>query len=243
MDGYQKGYERYVKEKHKKDINTKTHCLKMTKAFYGLVQAARHWWKKFKEVLETLNYIPSRADPCLFIKKENEKRSYLIIYVDDGGIFCETSKELKELIAKLSKHFVVKDIGNMETFVGCKIINNKTNDTVYNHQPKLLKHLKQEFVGLVETLNEFSTPAPPRTMVKRPDKEDTLITLDQQTKFRSRVGMLSYLVKHTRFDIANSVRELSKVADGATMAHWKLLLRCIKTVITTRNLALKIEPN
>jgi predicted alpha/beta superfamily hydrolase len=75
--------------------------------------------------LETTNYIPSRADPCLFIKRENEKRSYLIIYVDDGGIFCETRKEIKELIDKLSKHFVVKDLGNMETFCGCKIINNK----------------------------------------------------------------------------------------------------------------------
>jgi hypothetical protein len=33
-------YERYVKEKHKKDIDTNTHCLKMTKAIYGLFQAA-----------------------------------------------------------------------------------------------------------------------------------------------------------------------------------------------------------
>jgi hypothetical protein len=55
--------------------------------------------------------------------------------------------------------------------------------------------------------------------------------------------MLLYLVKHSRFDIANSVRELSKVADGATIAHWKLLLRCIKYVITTEYLALKLKPN
>jgi hypothetical protein len=27
------------------------------------------------------------------------------------------------------------------------------------------------------------------------------------------------------------------------MAHWKLLLRCIKYLITTENLALKIKPN
>jgi hypothetical protein len=46
------------------------------------------------------------------------------------------------MIDKLSKYFVVKDLGNMETFDGCKIINNKTNDTLYIHQPKLLKHLK-----------------------------------------------------------------------------------------------------
>jgi hypothetical protein len=150
------GYERYVKEKHKKDINTKTHCLKLTKAIYGLVQAAMQWWKKFKEVLETLNYIPSKADPCLFIKNENEKRSYLIICVDDGGICCETRKEIKKMIDKLSKHFVVKDLGNLETFVGCKIINNKTNDTDYILQPKLVKHLKQGFGGLVESLKEYT---------------------------------------------------------------------------------------
>jgi Reverse transcriptase (RNA-dependent DNA polymerase) len=43
------GYDKYLKEKHKKDIDNTTHCLKVTKAIYGLVQAARQWWKKFKK--------------------------------------------------------------------------------------------------------------------------------------------------------------------------------------------------
>jgi hypothetical protein len=63
--------------------------------------------------------------------------------VDYGEFFCETREGIKEMIVKLFKHFVVKDLENMETLVGCKIINNKTNDTVDIHQPKLLKHLKQ----------------------------------------------------------------------------------------------------
>jgi Reverse transcriptase (RNA-dependent DNA polymerase) len=29
------GYDKYLKEKHKKDIDTTTHCLKLTKAIYG----------------------------------------------------------------------------------------------------------------------------------------------------------------------------------------------------------------
>jgi hypothetical protein len=144
--------------------------------------------------------------------------------VDYGVIICETRERIKEMIDKLSKYFVVKDLGNMEAFVGWNIINNKTNDTVYIHQPKQLKILKQEFGGLVESFKEFPTPAPPRTMVKLPDKADTFIPVDQQTKYQSGVGMLLYLAKQTRFDIANSVRELSKVADGATMAQWKLIL-------------------
>jgi len=54
--------------------------------------------------------------------------------------------------------------------------------------------------------------------------------------------MLLYLVKHSRPDIANAVRELSKVADGATKLHWKALLRVIKYVLSTENHGLKLNP-
>jgi hypothetical protein len=50
------------------------------------------------------------------------------------------------------------------------------------------------------------------------------------------------LVKHSRPDISNSVRELSKVADGATEAHFKALLRTVKNVIDTEHLGLLLQP-
>jgi hypothetical protein len=55
--------------------------------------------------------------------------------------------------------------------------------------------------------------------------------------------MLLYLVKHSRLDIGSSVRELSEVADGATIGHWKLLPGCIEYIITIEYLALKLKPN
>jgi Reverse transcriptase (RNA-dependent DNA polymerase) len=70
------------------DITTKTHCCKLKKAIYGLVQAAHQWRKKFKEVLLQMGYKPSLADPCLFYQ-DNPPRSFIIIYVDDGGIFSD----------------------------------------------------------------------------------------------------------------------------------------------------------
>ena len=53
--------------------------------------------------------------------------------------------------------------------------------------------------------------------------------------------MLLYLVKFSRPDIANSVRELSKSNDGATTAHYKNLLRTIKYVIDTKDTVLKYK--
>ena len=40
-----------------------------------------------------------------------------------------------------------------------------------------------------------------------------------QSMYRSGVGTLLYLTKHSRADITNPVRELSKSMDGAFMAH------------------------
>jgi hypothetical protein len=62
--------------------------------------------------LLTLGYIASRADPCLFTRKESNTYSSLIIYVDYGGIYG----------SKLSKHFVVNDSGEMKTCIGCEIL-------------------------------------------------------------------------------------------------------------------------
>jgi hypothetical protein len=76
----------------------------------------------------------------------------------------------------------------------------------------------------------------------RPKTEEEKISDSDQTLYRSGVGMLLYLVKHSRPDIANVVRELSKCMDGASLAALKELKRVIKFVLDTRDLGLKIEP-
>jgi Reverse transcriptase (RNA-dependent DNA polymerase) len=66
------GYSKYMMEVHNTKIDSNTHVLLLKKAIYGLVQAARQWWKKFKEVMAMCDYFPSKSDPCLFIKKAKE---------------------------------------------------------------------------------------------------------------------------------------------------------------------------
>jgi hypothetical protein len=65
---------------------------------------------------------------------------------------------------------------------------------------------------------------------------------EAQSLYRSGVGMLLYLVKHSQPDIANVVRELSKCMDGATEAAKKEMNRVIKFVLDTKVYGLKIEP-
>ncbi|HSN66223.1 MAG TPA: reverse transcriptase domain-containing protein, partial [Fusibacter sp.] len=237
------GYDSYTSEVHKKVIKRETHCVRLKKALYGLVQAARQWWKKFKEVMASIDFHTSAADPCLFIKqeKEGEPNSFVIIYVDDGGIIG-TERVIKDIFNALSKDFKMKNLGKMEHFVGCHLIENSNRDTIWIHQPKLIKNLKAHFGNLITTTRTFPSPASPKTVITRPKEGDPTISPEDQKKFRSGVGMLLYLVKHSRPDISNAVRELSKVADGATKAHWKALMRAIKFVMDTENYGLRLKP-
>jgi hypothetical protein len=104
------------------NVNAKEHCLELKKAIYGLVQATRQWWKKFKEVIQCMGYKASLADPCLFVKN-NGKKSFIIIYVDDGGIFG-TKEDIKKVLTELGRTFKVKDLGKLENFIGCRTIEN-----------------------------------------------------------------------------------------------------------------------
>ena len=74
--------------------------------------------------------------------------------------------------------------------------------------------------------------------------KEGLITGNEQTRYQSGVGMLLFLVKYSRPDITNAVRELSKVNDGATKNHMRMLLRVMKYVLMSRNKALhyKLRP-
>ena len=119
----------------------------------------------------------------------------------------------------------------------------QTPNKLYIHQPKLIKHLEGDFGALIKRTEKFfKTPAGPKTVIMRPEAGDPLISKSDQTVYRSGVGMLLYLVKHSRPEISNAVRELSKVGDGATKSHWKDLMRTIKYVIDTKDRGLKIRP-
>jgi hypothetical protein len=60
-------------------------------------------------------------------------------------------------------------------------------------------------------------------------------------QFIMAVGMVLYLVKHTRADISNSVREISKVSDGSTEAHLKVVLRTVNYVRDREHLSLLLQ--
>jgi hypothetical protein len=72
----------------------------------------------------------------------------------------------------------------------------------------------------------------------QPNGEDKT-TIANQSQYRSSFGMLLYLIKHSRPDLVNIVRELSKCMDGASIAAYKKMIRVIRFALDTRDTCLK----
>jgi hypothetical protein len=67
------------------------------------------------------------------------------------------------------------------------------------------------------------------------ENDSEIMDQEGQTNYRSGIGMLLYLVKYSRPDIANCVRELAKMSGKATVLNYNQLLRCIKYVDNTKH--------
>ena len=72
------------------------------------------------------------------------------------------------------------------------------------------------------------------------NEEDKVNPKDHET-YRSGVGTLLYLTKHSRPDISNPVRELSKTMDAPAPVHLKEMYKLIRFVLSTKDYGLKFK--
>lgn len=214
--------------------------LKLNKTIYGLVQAARQWWKKFTEVLtKDLKFQQFPSDTCLLKRHTDGGTAYLIMYVDDCLVIGDKAAVMNAL-HDIQLHFNITRSDKIEDFIGCTI--EKKDHHVTLSQPDLIRRLLMKFEDKISNLKDFDTPAGTGVRVIRPTTEEEKLSEAEQTEYRAGVGSLLYLLKHSRPDLSNSVRELTKAMDGANKAHQKMLYRVIKYVDSTKGRALVLKP-
>lgn len=80
--------------------NTNRVC-KLKKAIYGLRESPRTWYERFDNFLRKLVFLRSENDYCLYMKHDENKTIYLILFVVDLLIFCKNKEKLNEIKNKL----------------------------------------------------------------------------------------------------------------------------------------------
>jgi hypothetical protein len=217
--------------------NDGTIVVKLKKALYGLVEAARCWYDLLSSTLQDLGCRKSAADNCVFIKGNESDGELSIIcdHVDD--LFCTASSDelIDELIEGLSKRFAGLSYkrGNSLSYTGIEIEFNDKDGSVTLRQSGYI----HEMLSSCKVTGFAATPATEKLFTPDP----TSPPMDE-TEYRSRVMKIMYLAKRTRPDVLLPTAYLATFSAAPTEADNRKLDRVFMYINATRDQPLIIKP-
>ena len=95
----------------------------------------------------------------------------------------------------LQQPFEVK--APLEDYLGAQVIKSKNGEKAWLGQPTIIKSLEKMFGEDVKTLQSTSTPCSPGFVGQKVVDDEDKATEKEQAFYRSRVGTLLYLTKHS----------------------------------------------
>ena len=132
-----------------------------------------------------------------------------------------------------------EDSGELKEYVGCKVHYDREQRTVTITQPVLMQSLKDEFELPTAT---YECPAAPGTTLQSTITAEEVDNDDEQREYRKAVGKLLHIMRWSRPDILNAVREVSRFLGRANEAHVKACKRILKYCVDTSERGLRLQP-
>lgn len=220
---------------------------RLHKAIYGLKQAANVWHATLSEELGRFGFVPCLTDPCLFVKTEGERRTHLLVYVDDmliGGEYSDVVKAKQHV----QKCFKTKDMGVAYHFLGFLIHRDVHGIRLTQEQytKTILERFGYEHAHPKRTpFNEGTAKesavrcqcgnAERKKQHLRDSTCDcTCVPYTSEIDFAAFVGAVMFLATRSRPDIAYSLGVLSRYVCAPKAFHEPLvkhLLRYLKGTI------------
>ena len=127
------------------------YILTFSKALYGLKSSGKRWAETLHDILKDMNFIPSRADQCIWLKKNIKLNlyEYIAVYVDDLCIAAQDPKEIINIL-KSKYHLKVKGDGPLTYHLGADYFQDP-DGTMVSQPKKYIEKLKETYVRLFNT--------------------------------------------------------------------------------------------
>ena len=139
----------------------------------------------------------------------------IAVYVDDILLAGRSNERLTAVKLAHSEKFQVKDLGELQYFLGVKVIQDHKNGSVWIGQESHTQNILRKF-GM-EGARTVRTPVDTSTKLVKGGDEDTYM---DQPLYQSAVGSFLYMSAVTRPDITYAVSNVAKFGAKPTKQHW-----------------------
>lgn len=213
------------------------------RALYGMPQAPRLWNRRLTDWLNSQGFVASSKDPCLFTAKyDNGDEIHLICYVDDIAFAGNNPDAIAKFKAELSAEFKMSDLGSLNWFLGCEVIQDLVKGTTKLVQTSYINDVVGRFSDHLTPGVKVSTPCAPDFVYTEDDCPSDPAAADKQymwrSLYRSLVGCLLYASVLSRTDITYDVAQLSRFVSNPGPNHWNQAIRVLTYLRDTADIGI-----
>ena len=196
---------------------------RLLKSIYGLKQSPQAWYGRIHSFFRFHKFERSPSDHSLFINYEYQ--IILFLYVDDLVIAAPTYQQIDWIRTKLQNEFDMTDLGNLETFLGLEVSQNRGQRTLHLSQGTYIR--KVFHAHGMEGCNTAPTPANPHIRLEKSQARFEA-TPDVKLRYQSAIGSLMYAMLGTRPDIAYAVSQVSQYSTNPSPTHFTGMKRIFR---------------
>lgn len=218
--------EVYMTQPQGFEASDPTLVCKLRKALYGLKQAPRQWFERLKQTLLQFGFRNSKCDPSLFTYTQNGAVVYLLVCICGRHITGSSSSLVQQLITQLHSVFSLKQLGNLDYFLGIEVCR-QPNGSIILTQSKYLGDLLAK-TNMTEA-KAISSPMASSCKLSKSGND----MLSDPTMYRPVVGALQYTTI-TWPELSFSVNKVCQFMANPLETHWtavKGILRFLKGTI------------
>lgn len=203
---------------------------RLKKSLYGLRQSPRCFNDELDAWLRSQGFVPSIADPCLYVYLKERVLVMLTVHVDDQLIASNNRSALDIFKRKHNAAFECTDHGPVNYFLGFNVTRDVQRRVLSISQEHYFTHLLERFD--MTDAKPAATPLPSDFVAK--DVTDQQYDAAKHLPYREIVGSVMYAATISRPDLAFSAGLLARFMTKWSAEHYraaKHLLRYVKGTI------------
>jgi hypothetical protein len=186
-----------------------------------------------------MGFRQSATDACLFIN--DEKKMYLLLYVDDLLLLNKTTEDMKWFFAELGKHVLLKHTGSLTAGTTLKFLGRQLTHRGDNILVQPLAHYIEELLQMYNLDNCRPATTTGNSQLKPTVEDEEPLSPEEHSKYRTAVGKLQWLTG-IRPDLNYATKELARGLHCPNVGHKTQLKHLLRYIAGTADTGLMLRP-